>query len=63
MTKPNVLVIMTDEERYPPPNETAENARFRTDHLPSRERVRDGGVELHRHCGLTRRAPTRATSR
>ena len=62
MAAPNVLVIMTDEERYPPPYETSEVARFRQEQLPARERIRDGGVELHRHyVGSTACVPSRAT--
>lgn len=47
--RPNVLVLMTDEERYPPPYEAEALARFRKDHLPARQRLRDEGLELHRH--------------
>jgi arylsulfatase A-like enzyme len=62
MSRPNVLVIMTDEERYPPPYESEAVARFRREQLPSRERIRDGGVELHRHyAGSTACVPSRAT--
>jgi arylsulfatase A-like enzyme len=57
-----VLLIMTDEERYPPPYETAEVAEFRRTQLTARERIRDGGVELHRHyVGSTACVPSRAT--
>lgn len=62
MPQPNILVIMTDEERYPPPYETAEVARFRREQLPNRERLRAGGLELHRHyAGSTACVPSRAT--
>jgi arylsulfatase A-like enzyme len=62
MTPPNVLFIMTDEERYPPPYETAEVEAFRRAQMPSRDRIRDGGVELHRHyAGSTACVPSRAT--
>ncbi|MFZ4519257.1 MAG: sulfatase-like hydrolase/transferase [Microthrixaceae bacterium] len=62
MSTPNVLLIMTDEERYPPPYETAEVTRFRRDQLPARDRIREGGVELHRHyVGSTACVPSRAT--
>jgi arylsulfatase A-like enzyme len=62
MATPNVLVIMTDEERYPPPYETTEIARFRREQLPARERLRHGGIELHRHyVGSTACVPSRAT--
>lgn len=33
MSAPNVLLIMTDEERYPPPYETATVAEFRRTQL------------------------------
>ena len=62
MTPPNVLLIMTDEERYPPPYEDASVAEFRRTQLPARERLRDGGLELHRHyAGSTACVPSRAT--
>lgn len=62
MTSPNILLIMTDQERYPPPYEHDELAEFRRTQLPSRERLRDGGLELHRHyVGSTACAPSRAT--
>src|SRR5690349_23177074 len=62
MTQPNILLIMTDEERYPPPYEGEELARFRREQLPTRERLRTGGLELHRHyAGSTACTPSRAT--
>lgn len=62
MASPNVLVIMTDEERYPPPYETPEVKAFRRDQMPSQARLRDGGLELHRHyVGSTACVPSRAT--
>ena len=62
MDAPNVLIIMTDEERYPPSYEPAEVARFRREQLPNRDRLRDGGLELHRHyAGSTACVPSRAT--
>ena len=48
-TRPNVLIVMTDEERYPPPYESDAVAEFRRTQLPGRERIRARGVELHRH--------------
>lgn len=47
--RPNVLVILTDQERYPPPYEGAALARFRRERLPARERLRAASTELHRH--------------
>ena len=62
MTQPNVLLIMTDEERYPPPYESDEVREFRRTRLVARERLREGGVELHRHyAGSTACVPSRAT--
>jgi arylsulfatase A-like enzyme len=60
--KPNVLVIVTDEERYPPPYETESVKAFRRDQLQAREWVRDGGLAFHRHyAGATACLPSRAT--
>ena len=62
MTSPNILLIMTDEERYPPPYEDATTARFRREQLGARESIRDSGSELHRHyAGSTACVPSRAT--
>ncbi len=59
---PNVLLILTDEERYPPPYEGSGESSFRRDHLPARERLRSEGVELHRHyAASTACAPSRAS--
>ncbi|MCC5953898.1 MAG: sulfatase-like hydrolase/transferase [Acidimicrobiia bacterium] len=46
---PNVLIVMTDEERTPPPYELEALAEFRRTQLPARQHLRDTGVELHRH--------------
>lgn len=60
--RPNVLVIMTDEERYPPPYEDAGITAFRANHLPARARLRARSVELHRHyAAATACAPSRAS--
>jgi len=60
--RPNVLVIMTDEERYPPPYESDDVARFRREHLPARQALKHGGLEFHRHyAGSTACLPSRAT--
>ena len=62
MASPNVLLIMTDEERYPPPYETDVVRRFRREQLPARESLRTAGIELHRHyAGSTACTPSRAT--
>lgn len=62
MARPNILLIMTDQERYAPPYENQELAAFRRCQLPARERLRSGGLELHRHyAGSTACLPSRAT--
>jgi arylsulfatase A-like enzyme len=62
MSSPNILVIMTDEERYPPPYEGESMARFRREQLGARQSMRDGGLEFHRHyAGSTACLPSRTT--
>ena len=62
MARPNILVIMTDEERYPPPYEGEGIKRFREQEMPARESLRQRGVEFHRHyAGSTACTPSRAT--
>jgi arylsulfatase A-like enzyme len=62
MRAPNVLVIMTDEERYPPPYEGPDLAEFRRTQLPARRHLQESGLELHRHyVGSTACVPSRAT--
>ena len=59
---PNILLIMTDEERSAPPYEDAAVAKFRTDHMGARESMREGGLEFHRHyAGSVACVPSRAT--
>ena len=62
MPQPNILVIMTDEERYPPPYEGESMERFRREQLGARQSIRDGGLEFHRHyAGSTACLPSRTT--
>ena len=62
MSSPNVLIIMTDEERYPPPYETETVAAFRRNRLTARESLRGRGLDFHRHyAGSTACLPSRAT--
>jgi choline-sulfatase len=62
MASPNILLIMTDEERYPPPYEDDATAKFRREQLGARESIRDGALEFHRHyAGSTACTPSRAT--
>jgi arylsulfatase A-like enzyme len=61
MTQPNILLIMTDEERYPPPYEAEAVQAFRRDQLTAREQIREGALEFYRHhAGTTACAPSRA---
>ena len=62
MDSPNILLIMTDEERYPPPYETDAVKAFRKKQLTARESIRSRGLEFHRHyAGSTACTPSRAT--
>jgi arylsulfatase A-like enzyme len=59
---PNILLVMTDQERYPPPYESDAARTFRRMRLPGRERLRETGVELHRHyVASTACVPSRAS--
>ena len=60
--RPNILLIMTDEERYPTPYEGPEIQEFRRTQTPARTALRASGVELHRHyAGSTACSASRAT--
>lgn len=62
VARPNILLLMTDQERYAPPYESPELATFRLTQLPARARLRSAGLELHRHyAGSTACLPSRAT--
>ena len=61
-SKPNVLLILTDQQRYPPPYESEELAAFRRENLPGVERLRDTGVSFNHHYPMaTACAPSRAS--
>ena len=60
--RPNVLVIMTDQQRYPPPYESEELAQYRREHLPGVERLRANGVSFRHHYPMAAAcAPSRAS--
>ena len=44
--RPNVLVILTDQLRYPPAYESDELAEYRREHLPGVERLRQDGMSF-----------------
>lgn len=60
--RPNILLIMTDQERAPPPYETPALAEFRRTQLKARQSLIDNGVSFHRHyVASTACTPSRAS--
>src|SRR4051812_40400548 len=60
--RPNVLVIMTDQQREPPSYESDELAAFRREHLAGVERLRQNGVSFRHHYPMAAAcAPSRAS--
>lgn len=60
--RPNILVIMTDEERYPPIYEDEALRRFRREQLPGQQALRARACEFHRHHAASSAcAPSRAS--
>ncbi|BFT72821.1 sulfatase-like hydrolase/transferase [Paenibacillus sp. P36] len=60
--KPNFLLIIVDEERYPPTYESPEIGAWRLTNLPAHERLRKNSIELHRHyIGSAACSPSRTT--
>ena len=49
MSRPNVLVILTDQLRYPPTYESDELAAWRREVTPGQERLRENGVSFVHH--------------
>ncbi len=47
--KPNILIIMVDEQRYPTPYESDQLQAFRNSKLPGQESIRRAGMEFHGH--------------
>jgi arylsulfatase A-like enzyme len=54
-SKPNVLVILTDQLRYPPPYESGELRAYRHQHCVGQERLRQSGVSFARHYPMAAR--------
>ncbi|WP_258530929.1 sulfatase-like hydrolase/transferase [Paenibacillus taichungensis] len=62
LEKPNFLVILVDEERYPPVYESKEIQAWRRENLITQERLKTHSMEFHRHyIGTTACCPSRAT--
>src|SRR4051812_30849996 len=60
--RPNILVILTDQQRYPPPYESDDLAAFRREHLPGMERLRQNGVSFRHHYPMSAACvPSRAS--
>lgn len=60
--RPNFLILMVDEERYPPVYEGAEIKEWRKKNLLTQELLRDQGLEFNRHyTNTTACSPSRAT--
>ena len=61
-SKPNVLLILTDQLRYPPPYESSELRGYRHEHCGGQERLRQNGVSFARHYPMAAAcAPSRAS--
>src|SRR4051794_2807142 len=62
MRRPNILVVLTDQLRHPPPYESEELAAWRREHTPGQERLRENGISFERHYPLAAAcAPSRAS--
>ena len=64
-SRPNFLIIMVDEERYPPVYETPEITAWRQENLPAHELLRRHSIEFVRQttaAGARRSGNTPATS-
>jgi arylsulfatase A-like enzyme len=60
--KPNFLILLVDEERYPPLYENAEIRQWREQNLITQQWLRTHGLEFHRHyIGSSACSPSRTT--
>ena len=60
--KPNILIILTDQQRNPPVYESAELRRFRRETLAAEESLRESGISFERHYTMsTACTPSRAS--
>jgi arylsulfatase A-like enzyme len=60
--KPNFLIFMVDEERYPPVYETEGVQVFRKKNFKAQEAMRKQGIEFHRHyAAATACSPSRTS--
>ncbi|OPA76240.1 arylsulfatase [Paenibacillus selenitireducens] len=62
LERPNFLVFLVDEERYPPVYENVEIKEWRKQNLVAQQLLRSHSVEFHRHyIGSAACCPSRAT--
>ncbi len=62
LKKPNFLILMCDENRFPPVYEDEQIAQWRKTNLVTQELLRANGMEFNNHyTGATACAPARAT--
>ncbi|WP_053373177.1 sulfatase-like hydrolase/transferase [Paenibacillus sp. FJAT-27812] len=62
LKRPNFLVFLVDEERYPPVYETPEIKEWRKQSLLAQEQLKSHGMSFHRHyTGSIACCPSRAT--
>ncbi|QQE74389.1 sulfatase-like hydrolase/transferase [Brevibacillus composti] len=62
LEKPNFLVLLVDEQRYPPVYESPEIRAWCRENLLTQQLLRTHGVEFHRHyIGSSACSPSRAT--
>ncbi|MFF2092742.1 sulfatase-like hydrolase/transferase [Paenibacillus sp. NPDC058174] len=62
LERPNFLILMVDEERYPPVYESEELRAWRRQNLVTQQLLKSHSLEFHRHyIGSTACCPSRAT--
>lgn len=60
--RPNILVVLTDQLRYPPPYESEELRQYRHDRCVGQERLRQNGISFRYHYPMAAAcAPSRAS--
>src|SRR5271157_2707953 len=59
---PNILVVLTDQLRYPPSYESDDLREFRRDHCPGQQRLQQSGISFKHHYPIAAAcAPSRAS--
>ncbi len=60
--RPNILLVLTDQLRYPPPYESEQLAAFRRQNTPGQEGLRQSGTSFTRHYPMSAACvPSRAS--